>query len=385
MNQRSTAEIHRFPGSPSQRQWLNPAPEPASEKGSAARPDRYCVYNQSRERFISTDVAVAEGSDGIDDARLRSIGPGGRAALWIVPYREISASSVRLPLDLVLLSRDSVVLSIVESFPISGAFPPRAQAASMLVFPADTLPQGDILPGNQLIISAPEEMKGRLKRLQEAKDGAPGGANADSRQNQSPQLQAATSTESQSLSGTARNQGGAGTSSQGENRAESASMAEPAAAMTTTTESADAGGRPWVKRESSRNWFQRLLLGDSSEPRSAPRIAVPGLVAYFFTGGAPVPCQVRDISTSGLYLITNERWYIGTFIRLTLTDGKNPDTGRSLTVSARVARCGNDGVGLEFLLDGDNRLKTVYMGPDHRTGSVDANRVKDFIATLQSA
>jgi hypothetical protein len=109
------------------------------------------------------------------------------------------------------------------------------------------------------------------------------------------------------------------------------------------------------------------------------------LIAYFFTGATPTPHEVLDISTSGLYIITSERWYLGTLIRLTLTDRHNPKTERSLTVNARVVRWGNDGVGFEFLPDGDKRLEAIHMGPDDRTGGVEIDRLKSFIERLRGA
>jgi len=168
----------------------------------------------------------------------------------------------------------------------------------------------------------------------------------------------------------------------GESLETEAALADPPAPPNAPPKQ-DFAERPWVKRETRRNWLQRLLLGDPPEPRSSPRVTIAGLIAYFFTGGTPVPHEVRDISTTGLYIVTGERWYLGTVIRLTLTDRHNPTTDRSITVNARVARCGLDGVGFEFLLDGDKRL--AHAGPDHWTGGVNIDRLKSFIETLQVA
>jgi len=383
MKRSPIAEIHLFPGSAGLKHRQNAVPKHAPEEDPAPGPDRYCVYNQSQERFISTDVVAADSSNDSTDARIRSIGPGGKAALWIFPYREISPTSVRFPLDLVFLSNDCVVLNTVESFPISGARSSCAQAASLLAFPADTLAQGEIVPGDQLIISAPEEMKRQLKRLQDAKDNVPGGIGAASvqaiHQNTNQQPQAATGTELQSVSQPASNFKTSAVRDRSAVEAPDAALAAPVDAPAKP----DVAERPWIKRETSRNWFQRLLLGESPEPRTARRVAIPGLIAYFFTGGTSTPHEVRDISTSGLYLVTSERWYIGTIVRLTLTDRHNPDPERSLTVSAKVARWGNDGVGFEFLLDEGRRREAVHLGPDHRTECTDINGLKDFIERLR--
>ena len=52
----------------------------------------------------------------------------------------------------------------------------------------------------------------------------------------------------------------------------------------------------------------------SPDPRKAPRVKEPGLAAYYWNGAAPVAHGVRDISSSGLYVVTEERWYPGTLV-----------------------------------------------------------------------
>jgi hypothetical protein len=60
---------------------------------------------------------------------------------------------------------------------------------------------------------------------------------------------------------------------------------------------------------------------------------------------------VKDMSASGLYLITEERWPLGAQVNMTLqrTDGldDNPPNN-TMTVPLRVVRWGSDGVGLAF-------------------------------------
>lgn len=91
-----------------------------------------------------------------------------------------------------------------------------------------------------------------------------------------------------------------------------------------------------------------------SEERRAVRLPSPGLVAYFFTGGSPRPHPIKDISVTGFYMCTNERWLPGTIIRVTLQMvDPRPDGGRdSITVHSRVVRWGPDGGGFEFVLPG---------------------------------
>jgi hypothetical protein len=65
---------------------------------------------------------------------------------------------------------------------------------------------------------------------------------------------------------------------------------------------------------------------------------------------------VRDISASGLYVVTEERWYPGTLVLMTLqrTDCGEEVEERSIAVQSRAVRWGPDGVGLQFILAGDD-------------------------------
>jgi hypothetical protein len=98
-----------------------------------------------------------------------------------------------------------------------------------------------------------------------------------------------------------------------------------------------------------RNWLQRWW---SPDPRKAPRVRTPGLAAYYWNGEAPVAHGIRDISSSGLYVVTEERWYPGTLVLMTLQRNDLGDemAERSIAVQSRAVRWGPDGVGLQFLL-----------------------------------
>ena len=85
--------------------------------------------------------------------------------------------------------------------------------------------------------------------------------------------------------------------------------------------------------------------------RISPRRRWPHLVAFNSEGESLSLHGVRDISTTGLYVITNERWPIGTQVRLSLqrTDGLDDSTMIPTVMELRVSRWGDDGVGLEFV------------------------------------
>jgi uncharacterized membrane protein (UPF0127 family) len=85
--------------------------------------------------------------------------------------------------------------------------------------------------------------------------------------------------------------------------------------------------------------------------RAAYRKRWPRLIAYNSIGEELTVHGIRDISATGLYLMTEERWPLGAEVRMSLqrTDGLDDNSMNPITVQLRVSRWGADGVGLEFL------------------------------------
>jgi hypothetical protein len=125
-----------------------------------------------------------------------------------------------------------------------------------------------------------------------------------------------------------------------------------------------------------KNWLERWW---SPDPRKAPRESAPGLAAYYWNGAAPKAHMVRDISSSGLYLVTEERWYPGTLVLMTLqkTDDGDKTAECSIAVLSRAVRWGNDGVGLQFILPKESDARN---GLNHR---VDTSTKREFARFLQ--
>ena len=104
--------------------------------------------------------------------------------------------------------------------------------------------------------------------------------------------------------------------------------------------------------------FKEWLFGKGNEgigqPRSA-RTVEPEVLVHYWDGSAPGARQLRDLSHSGAYIYTSERWYPGTIIRIVLQgprttaheDGTLAPVA-SICLTARVVRYGSDGVAVEF-------------------------------------
>jgi Flp pilus assembly protein TadG len=91
----------------------------------------------------------------------------------------------------------------------------------------------------------------------------------------------------------------------------------------------------------------------SFDHRKAERLEEPLLVAYYWDGSVPMAHKIRDISSTGFYLLTTERWHPGTVVTMTLQRSDsaiaNPETDRHISVHSKVVRLGEDGVAFMFV------------------------------------
>jgi hypothetical protein len=98
------------------------------------------------------------------------------------------------------------------------------------------------------------------------------------------------------------------------------------------------------------SWFKRMT---SSEHRKAQRLKSPLLVAYYWDGSIPSSHPIQNISSTGFYLLTRERWHPGTIVTMTLQRTSkthvNSTTDHHISVMSKVIRLGEDGVGFAFM------------------------------------
>ena len=90
-----------------------------------------------------------------------------------------------------------------------------------------------------------------------------------------------------------------------------------------------------------------------SVQQRAERRAVKGLVACYRSGMELKQVEVRDISASGFYVVTTERWVPDELVHFTLQREGPPerDQQRRATIQAKSVWWGEDGVGLDFVLN----------------------------------
>jgi hypothetical protein len=136
-----------------------------------------------------------------------------------------------------------------------------------------------------------------------------------------------------------------------------------------------------------KSWLERWWSpdpGKAPDMRKASREMSPGVAAYYWTGAAPKAHSVKDISSAGLYVVTEERWYPGTLILMTLQAEGGGEGGveHSIAVHSRAVRWGNDGVGLQFILQ---EAPAASKGPNPLTHGVNKDELDQFLAQLRKA
>jgi uncharacterized membrane protein (UPF0127 family) len=309
---------------------------------------KYCVYNQTRESFLSLSVTVAESAAKQLKALLENFSISADTGLWLSPFRGVPATKGLVPVDLIYLDEDNRVIQTVESFPNHAIEPTREQPASALILSARTIFATQTQPGDELLICLADEMEERLGSASSRSFSPNGSGTVGSAQTavMEPAVQRASELE------------------MAHQRLVEKESAEAEAAATNTS------------------WFIRFLRWLSTDRRASKRHPLPGLVAYYWTGGAPQAFHIADISTVGLYLLTDERWFPGTMILMTLqrtnTDGDDPDD--FISVLTKVIRWGADGVGLSFVPSNTVDLNTGQSLPESGVGKKALTR---FIQRVQ--
>jgi hypothetical protein len=307
----------------------------ASLSGSQPQPEEIVelsnrvAYNQSRGYILGVEVECGDFSLSILMSRLPHLTQKSGAGLWMVPFKGIPAENVSVPLDLLYLDADHKVIEAVEYFPNFRVSPSTPAAASVLALPVHSILSSHTQPGDRIAFGLAEEIEHELADLFDVKA-------TEAAQDK-------------------REEAAANGSADARIDIDEEQAKEESAAPQPVAETAEA---PEEKKETrkQKSWLQRWLSPDPPDPRKTPREAVPGLAAYFWTGGCPQAHDVRNISPSGIYVVTDERWYPGTLVQVTLKKTapgkKQPES--SISLLARANRWGNDGVGLSFVIR-DNR------------------------------
>ena len=326
-----------------------------STRFGGVEPRSHCAYNQTRECFLGLDVRVVDLTPANLGEFIAAHPLKSGEGLWMIPFHGIQAIGMPAPLDLIYLDEGCRVIDVVESYPTFqvSSFSPRPK--SVLALPAHSIYTSQSQLGDQLVLCVAEEMERQLQELT--------GSGGDTLE--SPLIAGAAVLREKPLWS-----GGPGLLELETRAGQETLDAQQTHLMDLSYPGTD-------KMKQLRSWLGRWW---SPDPRKAPRIKEPGLAAYYWNGSAPDAKTVRDISTSGLYVVTEERWYPGTLVLMTLqrTSCGDEVAERSIAVHSRAVRWGPDGVGLQFVLadntrDPDRRKVTIL----DAAGKADVERFLD--------
>jgi len=130
--------------------------------------------------------------------------------------------------------------------------------------------------------------------------------------------------------------------------------ARPKEKPKTSIQRVEENGKPKTSPPSLGERFKRWLnpaAPTNSDRRRAHRRYVPGMIAHYYTGGAPKPHEVADISMTGFYLLTDDRWMPDTMIQMTLQKPcAKGERKQSITVLSKIVRRGSDGIAAKFVM-----------------------------------
>jgi uncharacterized membrane protein (UPF0127 family) len=128
----------------------------------------YCVFNETRQSFLSLRVAPAH----THLSRLRGL--LGRLRLkadegiWVVPSQGVHTIGVLFAIDLIYLDEGRRVIHVIESFGSFRVGPLRMDCASVLEMPTRTIYSSQTRVGDVLLICSQDQMAEYLKEKQTA-------------------------------------------------------------------------------------------------------------------------------------------------------------------------------------------------------------------------
>jgi uncharacterized protein len=118
----------------------------------------YQAFNQTRQRFLATDLSVAD----THWTRLRGLlgtrkddFRNGRG-LWIRPCRGVHTLAMTFPLDVIYLDRDGTVVHLESNLQPWRFSPIRLQAASVLELPVNVIAETETALGDRIEINIKE-------------------------------------------------------------------------------------------------------------------------------------------------------------------------------------------------------------------------------------
>ncbi len=118
----------------------------------------YCVFNRTRESFLTLNATVADTHLGRLKGLLGRLRLSSDEAIWVVPSQGIHTFGLLFPIDLVYLDDQDRVVHVVENLGPWRLAPIRRSSASVLELPTRTIFSSHTQVGDELLICTPEEL-----------------------------------------------------------------------------------------------------------------------------------------------------------------------------------------------------------------------------------
>lgn len=124
---------------------------------------KYCVFNQTSECFLSLGVSLAADALGYLGQMFRNGRKAADESQWVLEPKPIHSLRLFSSRDLIILDEQYRVLEAIESWPSFRIVHFRDDAASMLSLPVHTIYSSQTQAGHQFIICLPEQMQEKLR------------------------------------------------------------------------------------------------------------------------------------------------------------------------------------------------------------------------------
>lgn len=284
---------------------------------------KFRVLNTTRDSLLCAEITVADAGHEELEQLIQSIVMRPGAGLWLRPCIGAPVAEGAPPFDLICIDQECRVVEQYESFR-SGSFvlfQPRTTSA--LIFPMRTVAISKTEVGDQLDITLPEA---KVPESLPVPDVEPEIAYKEESTTEAREMESPAPAPAISSTITERGEW------------------ESNAAVTKS----DADETKAAKKDSLTVRFLRWLVPDR---RKDERRASPSLTAHRWSGDQMHSYPVEDVSSTGIYLLTDERPLRGTVFMLTLKKAGHAGSSEdSISVQSKVVRWGENGLGIEFIM-----------------------------------
>jgi hypothetical protein len=380
---------------------------------------KYCIHNKTRDKSISSGVKVINSTFeplAILKVLIEGLAANETTGIWLTNMVGIPMVPRISPFDLIYLDKDHRVVKGVGLLP-SGEFPPfKKPSVSALVLPLGTVTSTKTKQGDVLVFTELEEELAEPEELADEEQAAAVAESAESTAEILPvngkdhsvevhssedEEEPANGDSGGASVATVRRKGWIVTNNTNNHHQpeESAGSHEPEPILTeprmdeeSSTVSPEPPSEPTpvprftiattpeTENDESiakeKEWmvtrFLRWLYPGAyeSDRRVGRRIPIPELVAYDLSTGVPRGFEVENVSSSGLFLITEERWPTGSLVSLSMQREGPHEThiDGQIQFQAETVRWGANGIGLAFVLPAGMDLQ-LWEGQTTKAGT----------------